>query len=67
MQSNKLRAKMAEKGFTQRSLANEINMSENAFSLKMTGRSTFDILEAENICRVLHIDNPSDKADIFLS
>lgn len=66
MQANKLRARMVEQGYTQRSLAKEINMSENSLGLKLSGRTQFTLAEANRICGVLCITDAMDKADIFL-
>lgn len=67
MQANILRARMVEAGYTQRSLAKEINMSENSLSSKLSGRSSFDVDEAVTICNVLNIRDYRDRANIFLS
>lgn len=67
MQANILRARMVEQGYTQRSLAKEINMSENSLSSKLLGKSAFDINEAIAICDVLNIDDSKDRASIFLT
>ena len=67
MQANLLKAKMVEAGHTQRSLAREINMSENSLSSKLSGRRAFDLDEVSSICNVLHIEDSKDKANIFLT
>ena len=67
MNINKLRGIMAERQITQRDLAKRIRISENALSNKMNGRYSFNTDEAISICEVLHIDDPKDKADIFLT
>ena len=69
---NKLKSQMALKGFTQRSLVAEMDkrglkISENTFSSKMTGKSQFDCEDADIICEILEIENPADRADIFLA
>lgn len=69
---NKLKAQMALKDFTQRSLVAEMNkrglkISENTFSSKMTGKSQFDCEDADMICEILEIETPADRADIFLA
>ncbi len=68
----KLRSKMALKGFNQKRLVNEINsrglkISENTFSSKMTGTSTFDCDLVDVICDILEVAEPSEKAEIFLA
>lgn len=67
MQVNILRAKMVEAGYTQRSLAEKLNISENTLSNKLKGRSAFDVNEVRDICAVLGIENDKEKAYIFLS
>ena len=69
---NKLKAQMALKGVTQRSLVAEmkrrgVKISENTFSSKMTGKSQFDCEDADIICEILEIEDPADRADIFLA
>ena len=69
---NKLKAQMALKGFTQRSLVAEMEkrgmkISENTFSSKMTGKSQFDCDDADIICDILEIESPADRAEIFLA
>ena len=69
---NKLKAQMALKGFTQRSLVAEMEkrgmkISENTFSSKMNGKSQFDCDDADVICDILEVENPAEKAEIFLA
>ena len=69
---NKLKSQMALKGFNQRSLVAEMNrrgakIGENTFSSKMTGKSKFDCGDADIICEILEVEDPADKADIFLA
>ena len=68
----KLRAQMALKGHTQKSLTAEINargykITENTFCAKMTGASRFDCDLCDVICDILDVSTPADKADIFLA
>lgn len=68
----RLRAQMALKGYTQKSVVASINLlgvkiSENTFSAKMTGSSSFDCDLADALCDVLEIDDPEEKAKIFLA
>lgn len=68
----KLRSKMALKGLNQKSLVNEINarglkISENTLSSKMTGASTFDCDLVDVICDILEVEEPAEKAEIFLA
>jgi hypothetical protein len=69
---NKLLGKIAEAGLTQRTLVNEMmrigcKISENTFSSRMNGKTSFDIDEAEIICSILCISDPKDRAEIFLN
>ena len=68
----KLRAKMALKGYNQKGLVTEINargvkISENTFSAKMNGTSSFDCDLVDVICDVLEVEEPVEKAEIFLA
>jgi hypothetical protein len=58
-------------GYTQKSLVAEMNArgvktSENTFSSKMTGKSQFDCDDADVICDILEVEEPAEKAEIFL-
>lgn len=69
---NRLRSRMVLMGHTQKSLVAEMNArgvktSENTFSSKMTGRSQFDCDDADVICDILEIEDPAEKAEIFLA
>ena len=68
----KLRAKMTLKGYTQKDLVEELNnrgikVSENTFSAKMNGTSAFDCDMGSVICAILEVDQPAEKAEIFLA
>lgn len=68
----KLRSKMVLKGFTQKNLVSEINsrgmkISENTFSAKMNGTSVFDCDLVDVICDILELEEPAEKAEIFLA
>lgn len=62
----KLKAAITEAGYTQATLAQELEMSPNTLSSKVIGKSKFDIEEATRICNILGIDNGATKAAIFL-
>lgn len=67
-----LRSKMVLKGYTQRSLAAEmsargVKITENTLSSKISGRSKFNCEDADVICDILQINEPIDKASIFLA
>ena len=68
---NRLRSRMVLMGYTQKSLVAEMNArgvktSENTFSSKMNGKSQFDCDDADVICEILDVEDPADKAEIFL-
>lgn len=68
----KLRSKMALKNFNQKRLVFEINargykISENTFSAKMNGTSSFDCDLVDFICDILEVEEPAEKAEIFLA
>lgn len=67
MNGNKLRAHIFSAGYTQGKLAREIGISPNTMSAKINGKSPFDTIEIERICRILGITSSKDKAEIFLS
>ena len=69
---NRLRSRMVLMGHTQKSLVAEMNArgvptSENTFSSKMTGRSQFVCDDADVICDILEVEDPAEKAEIFLA
>ena len=68
---NRLRSRMVLMGYTQKSLVAEMNArgvktSKNTFSSKMTGKSQFDCDDADVICDILEVEEPAEKAEIFL-
>lgn len=67
-----LRSKMVLKGYTQKSLVAEMNargvkISENTFSSKMNRASSFDCDLVDVICDILEVEEPAEKAQIFLA
>lgn len=58
MNGNLLKAKIIEKGYTQKSLAKEVGISGNSMSRKLLGKRDFRLSEVIAICDVLEIDNP---------
>jgi len=60
MKSNLLRAKMKENGKTQMEVANEIGISANSLSRKISGKGDFKLSEVELLCQSLKIENPCD-------
>lgn len=67
MNRMKLIGKIAENGYTQKSLAARIEMSENTLGNKINGKSAFTVDEVLSICDALHITDDNEKAAIFLS
>ena len=70
--TQKLRYRMVLMGYSQRGLVAEINsrgvkISENTFSSKMTGKSSFDCDLVDVICDILEVEEPAHKAEIFLA
>ena len=68
----KLRARMVLKGYNQKRLVAEMNargvkVSENTFSSMMNSRSKIDCDVADVICDILEVEEPAEKADIFLA
>lgn len=66
MLRNKLKGKIVEAGYTQRSLAKEVGMSKNTLNSKVNGKIPFNTDEIERICTSLSIVDPVEKASIFL-
>ena len=69
---NRLRSRMVLMGYTQKTLVAEMNArgvktSENTFSSKMNGKSQFDCDDADVICEILEVEDPVEKAVIFLA
>ena len=58
MNINLLKAKIAEKGETQKSVAAAIGISENSLSRKINGTREFRLSEVLRLCDFLNIDNP---------
>ena len=67
MVGNKLKGKIAEAGYSQRSLAAELGISKNTLNSKINGKTPFNTAEIELICKKLGIHDASEKVAIFLS
>jgi len=65
---NKARLKMAieNAGYTQTSLAKELGYKKNTFNLKVNGKLGMKVDEANLILDKLGINDPVEKANIFL-
>ena len=67
MDVRRLKGKMALIGLTQAELAERLGTSVSSFNAKLNGRRSFRLSEAEKICEVLGISDPTERAEIFLS
>lgn len=66
MNSLKLKARIMEHGYTQRTLANELGMNKNTLNSRVNGETKFRVDEVERICELLHITTAEEKCSIFL-
>lgn len=64
MQTNKIRAKMVELGYTQKKLASSMGITVQTLNSKLNGRSVLTLDEAISITKILKITNPTE---IFFS
>lgn len=62
----KLRGVMAEVGYTQAALADEMKMPRSTLCTKINGKRPFDVDEATKICEILQISDSEIKCQIFL-
>lgn len=67
MVTNKLKGKIVEAGYSQRSLALELGISKNTLNAKINGKLPFNTVEIEKICEKLGIHDCVEKASIFLA
>jgi transcriptional regulator with XRE-family HTH domain len=65
MNSNKLKARMVERGINGQTLSREIGISESAFYRKMNGTSEFTQGEIKAIAQALEMDTESMLAIFF--
>lgn len=65
--SNLLKGAIVSAGYTQRTLAPLIEMSENTLGKKINNVRPFDTDEVTKICDIIHITEPADKCAIFLA
>ena len=65
--TNMLKSKMVLKGYTQRTLANDMNINKDTLNCKINGRSCFDTDQVTKLCELLDIEDPAEKCAIFLS
>lgn len=66
LNSKKLLGRMVERGYSQKSLAKAIGISDNTMTSRIKLRSSFNTDEIDNICDVLGITDNSEKVEIFL-
>lgn len=66
MAINKLKGKIVEAGYSQRTLASALGMSINTLNCKINGKRPFNTVEIRQLCDMLKIENDTEKADIFL-
>lgn len=64
---NKLKGAIARAGYSQETLAKEMNMSPNTLNAKVNGKSRITTDEVVEMCNVLSIDSDSEKIEIFLA
>lgn len=64
--SQLLKGRIVAAGYTQKTLAKEMNMSENSMSSKINGESSFTLKEVWRLCELLHISAVREKCEIFL-
>lgn len=58
MDSNKLKGKMREKNYTQKTMAIKLGITQQSFNAKINKRTQFTLNEVVEIVRILDIDNP---------
>ena len=51
---------MMAKNYTQEKLAKELGIAEYTLNMKLNGRTSFTVPEADEICKILEIQNPID-------
>lgn len=65
--SKKLKELIKNAGYTQVRLAEELDISPNSLSSKITGKSEFTLREAKKVCECLDIADLSKRAELFLT
>lgn len=61
------KAALVRKGITQNELAKSMNMTKNTISNKVNGHTKVMTDEAIEMCTLLGIEDPAEKARIFLT
>ncbi len=67
LNANKLKGKMLECGYNQKTLAKELKISENTLRSRLSLRTSFTIEEADAICKLLDVTTDKEKARIFFA
>ena len=65
--SVKLKEEIKKAGYTQVRLAEELEITQNSLSSKITGKSEFTLSEAIKICECLNITDINIRAVLFLT
>ena len=63
---SKLKGKIAESGIQKKELAKQFGMSVQAINKKLSGKTKISTDDAEKFCTLLHIDDLTERAEIFL-
>ena len=64
---NRLRAARIQQGMTQMQVAQQLGIALSSYALKERGKRTFDCSEATKICEMFHINEPGERALLFLN
>lgn len=67
MNMSKLKGKIAESGIKKKDLAEQFGLSVQAINKKLSGKTKISTDDAEKFCTLLHIDDLSERAEIFLN
>lgn len=63
--TNKIKAALVEKGFTQRSLAREMKIAKNTLNAKINGKAPISIEEATKLAEFLNLSKEEFDAIFF--
>ncbi len=66
LNKNLFLSKMVAKGYSQKTLAVEMGVSNNTLNSKINGKGCFDTEQIDKLCVLLDIETPQEKVDIFL-
>jgi len=65
--SSLLKGKIVANNYTQKTLAEKMNISENSLNAKINGKADFDLSQVILLCELLGINSPDEKCQIFLA